>query len=86
MVLLLLQTKQVTLVSLIPYVTVFSEQSTQRCRASSGEVMQVYRTKGSVDGVVIAGESAKTGHLNISQVSQSAILIHSCKGNNLNQV
>jgi len=42
----LLQTKQGTLVSLIPYVTEFSEQSTQRCMASSGEVMQVYRMKG----------------------------------------
>lgn len=46
MVLLLLQTKQATLVSLIPYVTDISEQSTQWCRASSGEIMQVYSTKG----------------------------------------
>lgn len=46
MVLLLSQIKRVMLVSLIPYVTDFSEQRTQWCRASSEEVMQVYRTEG----------------------------------------
>ncbi len=43
---IVIATKQATLVSLIPYVTDISEQSTQWCRASSGEVMQVYSTKG----------------------------------------